>query len=108
MNNIIVFVIGICIGLIIEYFIRKYIDKVKNNFDSSPKPFIKNGFNKQAEIDKISNLIVDMALKGANVDEITRAVNHSKVIIDAEKYNLDWQKSEKDNNIKELIIKYSN
>ena len=35
--------------------------------------------NKQTEMGKISNLITDMTIKGANDDEIARAVRHSMV-----------------------------
>lgn len=55
---------------------------------------------------KISNLITDMTLKGANDDELARAVRHSMVIIDTAKHHLDYKQSEKDNNIKELINLY--
>lgn len=54
----------------------------------------------------ISNLITDMTLKGANWDEIARAVKHSMVVIDAEKHKLDYKKSEIDNNISALKKRY--
>ena len=57
---------------------------------------------KQTEMGKVSNLITDMTLKGANDDDLAAAVRHSMVIIDAEKHELNWQKSEKDNRIAEL------
>ena len=60
------------------------------------------GWNKQMEMGKISNLITDMTLRGAPEDEVERAVKHSMVIIDAEKHNLNWQKSYDDNKIAEL------
>jgi len=65
-----------------------------------------HGFRKQDQMGKISNLITDMTLKGADEDEICRAVKHSMVIIDAEKHHLDWRQSAKDNKVKELYIKY--
>lgn len=61
---------------------------------------------KQTEMGKISNLITDMTLKGASQDELARAVRHSMVVIDAEKHNLNYKQSEKDNGIKELKKKY--
>ena len=64
------------------------------------------GSRKQQEMGKVSNLITDMTLKGATMDEICRAVKHSMVVIDSEKHHLDWQQSEKDQNIKELKAKY--
>lgn len=61
---------------------------------------------KQLEMGKVSNLITDMTLKGADAEEICRAVKHSMVVIDAEKHNLDWKKSEQDQRIGELKKKY--
>ena len=67
-----------------------------------------DSFNKGMEMGKISNLITDMTVRGAELDsdEIVRAVKHSMVVIDAEKHNLDWQKSYQDNRIQELVDKY--
>lgn len=63
-------------------------------------------FNKQAEMGKVSNLITDMTIKGADPDEIARAVRHSMVVIDAEKHNLDWRRSYDENRIADLKAKY--
>lgn len=62
--------------------------------------------NTQREMGMVSNLISDMTLKGANEDEIARAVRHSMVVIDAEKHGLDYQRSYKENGIAELKQKY--
>lgn len=56
----------------------------------------------QGEMGKVSNLITDMTLRGADEDELARAVRHSMVVIDAYKHKLDYKQSEKDNNIKQL------
>lgn len=64
------------------------------------------GWNKQIEMGKVSNLITDMTLKGADEKEIARADKHSMVVIDAEKHNLDWRGSEMNNGIRELKAKY--
>lgn len=61
---------------------------------------------KQVEMGKISNLITDMTIKGAPLDEIARAVKHSMVVIDAEKHELNYQQSYIDNNIAELKVRY--
>ncbi len=58
------------------------------------------------EMGKISNLITDMTLLGADDKELARAVKHSMVVIDAEKHKLDYKASEKDNNIAALKKKY--
>lgn len=62
--------------------------------------------NTQMEMGKISNLITDMTLKGATPEEISRAVKHSMVVIDAEKHELNYKKSYEDNHIAELKQKY--
>lgn len=61
---------------------------------------------KQKEMGVVSNLITDMTLKGADAEEISRAVRHSMVVIDAEKHKLDWKRSYEENKISELKKKY--
>ena len=67
-----------------------------------------DGFNKGMEMGKVSNLITDMTIKNASLEEIERAVKHSMVVIDAEKHNLDWKRSEIDNGIPKLREDYQN
>lgn len=77
--------------------------------DDSTKGFkgAKNpGVLKQSLMGDVSNLITDMTLKGANDNEIARAVKHSMVVIDAEKHNLDYKQSAIDQNINDLKRKY--
>ena len=62
--------------------------------------------NTQAEMGKITNLISDMTLKGASNDEISRAVKHSMVVIDATKHKLDYKRSFRENGIAELKTIY--
>lgn len=69
---------------------------------------IGDGFNKGVQMGMISNLITDMTIKNASIDEIERAVKHSMVVIDAEKHNLNWQQSEIDNDIPKLRADYQN
>lgn len=62
---------------------------------------------KQTEMGKVTNLINDMTVGGANLDtEIAKAVRHSMVVIDAEKHHLDYKQSYIDNDIRELKKKY--
>lgn len=61
---------------------------------------------KQIQMGVVSNLITDMTLKGADEDELARAVRHSMVVIDAVKHKLDYRQSEKDNGIQELKERY--
>lgn len=58
------------------------------------------------EMGKVSNLITDMTLQHASPEELARAVRHSMVVIDAEKHELNWRQSEKDNAIEALKKKY--
>jgi hypothetical protein len=55
---------------------------------------------------KISNLITDMTIKGATDEELSRAVRHSMVVIDAEKHHLDYRQSAIDRGILALQKKY--
>jgi DNA-binding CsgD family transcriptional regulator len=54
----------------------------------------------------ISNLITDMHVKGAPLDEISRAVRHSMVVIDAPKHELNYKQSEIDHGIAALKKEY--
>ena len=71
----------------------------------SPIPRMSAG-RKQQEMGKISNLITDMTIRGANNEEKAAAVRHSMVVIDAENHELDFRQSEKDNGIRNLKEKY--
>lgn len=73
--------------------------------DDSPIPRMTSS-QKGKEMGKISNLITDMTLKGADTEELARAIRHSMVVIDAEKHGLDFRQSEKDNTILALKEKY--
>ena len=72
-------------------------------YEGMPKMSAKQ---KQSEMGKVSNLITDMTIKGANTNEIARAVRHSMVVIDAEKHNLNYKQSAIDNGISQLKQKY--
>lgn len=54
----------------------------------------------------VSNLITDMTIQRASMDEIARAVKHSMVVIDAEKHGLNYKQSAVDNGIPQLMKKY--
>lgn len=62
--------------------------------------------NVQNQMGAISNLITDMSLKGATPAELSRAVAHSMVVIDANKHGLNYKASEKYFGIQELRNKY--
>jgi hypothetical protein len=62
----------------------------------------------QAEMGIISNLITDMTIKGASLEDpdLENAVRHSMVVIDAWKHGLNYKKSEADHNIAALKKRY--
>ena len=66
------------------------------------KPMTRTGL----EMGVVSNLIMDMTLKGADDNDLAAAVRHSMVVIDAEKHHLDWKQSEIDNGIRALKKRY--
>lgn len=61
---------------------------------------------KQKQMGIVSNLITDMTVAGAPFTDMVKAVKHSMVVIDAEKHNLDWRRSEKENDIEDLKRRY--
>lgn len=75
-------------------------------YEGMPKVGPKTGFHKQTEMGKVSNLITDMTIQGASPEDISKAVKHSMVVIDAEKHNLDWRRSEIENDIAGLRKEY--
>lgn len=62
---------------------------------------------KQMQMGIVSNLITDMTIKGNfTPDEMSRAVRHSMVVIDAQKHELNYKLSEQMENIDDLKRKY--
>ena len=78
----------------------------KKEYPATPNSVKMKKENVGREMGVISNLITDMTLKGASNEELTRAVKHSMVVIDAYKHKLDYKKSEQDNGIAALKKKY--
>lgn len=75
--------------------------------DSNGKfPYEMSDSEKGIEMGKVSNLITDMTLQGAPIDDVVLAVKHSMVVIDAEKHHLDYKQSEKDFEIARLREDY--
>lgn len=75
-------------------------------YPGMPRVGKEDKFKKGLEMGKVSNLITDMTIAGASDADLTKAVKHSMVVIDAEKHNLNWKQSEIDNNIAYLKKKY--
>lgn len=61
---------------------------------------------KQVQMGVVTNLITDMTVANAPLEDIAKAVKHSMVVIDAEKHGLDWKRSERENDIQKLKEKY--
>lgn len=78
----------------------------KKDENDKPIPGTGDGFNTGRQMGIVSNLITDMTIKGASEAELVRATKHALVVIDAEKHQLNWKQSEKDQNIKQLKEKY--
>lgn len=85
---------------------RTDVNGKKHYYRNGIEYFPPDDKRKQIEMGKVSNLITDMTLLGADDHEIARAVKHSMVVIDAEKHKLDYKASERDNNIAGLKKKY--
>ena len=75
-------------------------------YEGMPRVGPKTGFHKQQEMGKVSNLITDMTIQSAPKEDIERAVRHSMTVIDAEKHNLDWRRSARENDIAGLKKDY--
>lgn len=86
-----------------EYFVPE--DKRQSKENPKGIPMMSKAYT-QKQMGQVSNLITDMTLQGANMDEIERAVKHSMVVIDANKHNLDYKKSELENDIQSLRALY--
>lgn len=91
----------------------KAIESLRNfdpdaDFPPNPKvkPWKKGGSQEHRQMGEISNLITDMTLQQAPIDEVIRAVKHSMVIIDVAKHHYDYKKSYDDLGIDELRRKY--
>lgn len=89
----------------LEGFNPKIYKFSKEQVEKDPSIVISSDM-KQTEMGKVTNLISDMTLMGADSHEIARAVKHSMVIIDSEKHQLDYKQSYADNRIAELKEKY--
>ena len=74
--------------------------------EGTESPWKKGSATEHTKMGMISNLITDMTLQDAPVEDIVRATKHSMTIIDTGKHNLDWKESYEQNGIRALEIKY--
>ena len=65
--------------------------------------FDRDGFNKTVEMVTCSNLLCSPDI---TEDDLIDIVKYSIVVIDAEKYLLDWKKAASDFKIAEKVVKY--
>jgi len=80
--------------------------KYSQDYINSPKYKKMTDTTKQKQMGMASNLITDMTIRNAPLEDIVKAVKHSMVVIDAQKHDLDYRKSEIDNDIPALRKKY--
>ena len=78
----------------------------KESYPGYPGMKVISHAHQQKQMGVVTNLITDMQIAGATDSELIRAIKHSMVIIDAEKHQLDWKRSEQENDIRGLIEKY--
>jgi len=84
---------------------------VVDHYDEKGKPvyahkLMKKGTQTQVEMGKVSNLMMDMTLRGAPDEDLVKVSKHSQVVIDAAKHSLDYQASYRDNDIAALTKKW--
>lgn len=70
------------------------------------KPWKKGGSQEHRQMGEISNLITDMTLQQAPLDEVVRATMYSMLIIDVAKHHYDYKKAYNDLGIDILKHKY--
>ena len=88
------------------YGTEKRIENGKEVYYTPSGRKVKIMSDTQNQMGRISNLITDMTLQGADEIELAAAVRHSMVVIDAEKHKLDYKQSYLDNHIESLKKKY--
>lgn len=74
--------------------------------DGLPAKKLMSDKSKGRHMGEITNLITDMTIKGANPEDLTKAVKYSMVVIDAPKHKLDYRRAQAELGISELKKKY--
>lgn len=85
---------------------KELYKKDDSQVPTGPKKDGGDGFMKGRVMGATTNLLTDMGTMGAPWEEIEKVTKHCLVVIDAEKHNLDWKKSEQDNDILALKRKW--
>ena len=86
--------------------LRTFDPKEEYPGDHLPKNKLMSDKSKGRHMGEITNLITDMSIKGANPEDLSKAVKYSMVVIDAPKHKLDYRQAQKDLGISELKKKY--
>lgn len=86
--------------------IKEWGETYKDNYKLPPNAPKMTTARRNQEMGKVSNLITDMTVQHASDEDMTKAVKHAMLVIDAKKHHLDYKQSEKDNDIAELKAKY--
>ena len=91
----------------------KAIERLRNydpdtSYPPNPKvkPWKKGGQQEHRQMGEISNLITDMTLQQAPLDEVVRATMYSMLIIDVAKHHYDYKKAYNDLGIDDLKRRY--
>lgn len=92
---------------------NKAIESLKNfdpdtEFPPNPKvkPWKKGSQSEHTQMGVISNLITDMTIQDAPIEEVARATKYSMLVIDVAKHHYDYKKAYKDLGIEDLKKKY--
>lgn len=86
--------------------LRGFDPKAEYAIPKQIMPVFRSPKQRQIEVGKNSNLISDMCWYGATEEELVRAIKHGTVLLNADKYGLNWKKSAEDFGIQELYQKY--
>ena len=86
--------------------LKGFADVMHEQYKGYPGMHVMTDQEKGREMGVVSNLITDMTIQGASDDKIARALKHSMVVIDAQKHELDWKRSERENRIAELKAEF--
>ena len=86
--------------------LRTFDPKAEYPGDDLPKNKLMSDKVKGRYMGEITNLITDMSIKGANAEDLTKAVKYSMVVIDAPKHKLDYKRAQQELGISALKARY--
>lgn len=86
--------------------LRSFDPKEEYPGDFLPANKLMSDKAKGRHMGSITNLITDMSIKGANPEDLTKAVKYSMVVIDAPKHKLDYRRAKQELGIEALMKRY--